>query len=65
MTSGLTSVGQKDKVRAMYQVINQGKVVKVFRYFFDAWLCVVVDYSSCYSLICGPDGEWTINPQNN
>lgn len=45
----------------MYRVINQGKVVKSFRFFFDAWLCAFLDFP-CYSRIKGPDGVWVVNP---
>lgn len=49
----------------MYRIINQGKVVGVFNYFFDAWLCAVVEFPSCYSRIRGPDGVWIVNPKTN
>lgn len=48
----------------MYRVINQGKVVAVFNYFIDAWLCAFLDFP-VFSRIKGPDGIWTVNPQTN
>jgi hypothetical protein len=45
----------------MYRVINQGKVVGRFNYFFDAWLCAFLDFP-IHSRIRGPDGVWVVNP---
>jgi hypothetical protein len=45
----------------MYRVINQGKVVRSFQYFFDAWLYAFLDLP-VFSRIKGPDGVWVVNP---
>jgi hypothetical protein len=48
----------------MYRVINQGKVVGNFQFFFDAWLHAFLELP-VYSRIKGPDGVWTVNPLTN
>jgi hypothetical protein len=46
-----------------YQVIQQGRVIGKFRYFFEAWLYVYLELP-CFARIKGPDGTWHVNPHN-
>jgi hypothetical protein len=46
-----------------YRVIQRGKVIGAFRFFFEAWLFVYLDLSA-YARIQGPDGDWTVNPSS-
>ncbi len=44
-----------------YKVIIDGKIVKRFSLFHDAWLYSILE-CSVWTKIVGPDGEWKINP---
>jgi hypothetical protein len=48
---------------ARYQVVQSGKVVASFDYFFDAWI-YASQLKSC-SRIKGWDGEWQVDPAYN
>ncbi len=50
----------------MYLVRQQGKTIRKFRLFVDAWLFVYLE-CECYALILGPrQGEvWIVNPAYN
>lgn len=48
----------------MYKVINNdGSSFGNFNYFFEAWLCAVLEHPS-YAFIRGPEGVW-LHPRFN
>jgi len=44
-----------------YIVKQQGKVLKSFNFFFEAWLFAYLE-TSCYCFVSGPEGMWIVNP---
>jgi hypothetical protein len=45
----------------MYKVIQQGRAIGEFQFFFEAWLYVYLELP-CFARIRGPDGVWVVNP---
>ena len=45
----------------MYKVIQKGKVIGSYQFFFEAWLYVYLELP-CFAWIRGPDGTWVVNP---
>lgn len=45
----------------MYRVRQQGRIIKAFNIFTDAWLYVYLEMDS-FARIVGPDGVWIVNP---
>ena len=50
-----------DLANAKYIVKHQGRTIKAFHYFFDAWLFAYLEIN-CYCIVSGPDGLWVVNP---
>jgi hypothetical protein len=44
-----------------YQLIQAGKIIGSYQYFFEAWIKGIE--LPCFARILGPDGEWITRPR--